>query len=56
MAIRLRGITWDDPRGWGPLEEVGRAFAGTPAGREVSVEWDIQPLEGFESAARDSDV
>ena len=50
MAIRLRGITWDDPRGWGPLEQVGRAFAGTPAGREVSVDWDIQPLEGFESA------
>ena len=50
MAIRLRGITWDDPRGWGPLQQVGRAFAGTPAGREVSVEWDIQPLEGFESA------
>ena len=50
MAIRLRGITWDDPRGWGPLQQVGRAFAGTHAGREVSVEWDIQPLEGFESA------
>ena len=50
MAIRLRGITWDDPRGWGPLEQVSRAFAGTPAGREVSVDWDIQPLKGFESA------
>ena len=50
MAIRLRGLTWDDPRGWGPLGQVGRAFAGTPAGSEVSVAWDIQPLEGFESA------
>jgi len=48
-GIRLYGITWDDPRGWGPLAEVGRAFAATPAGREVTVRWDIQPLDGFES-------
>ena len=50
-GIALRGITWDDPRGWGPLEEVGQAFAATPAGRNVTVAWDIQPLEGFESGS-----
>ena len=48
-TVRLRGITWDDPRGWGPLDRVGRAFAQTPTGQNVAVVWDIQTLEGFES-------
>jgi len=61
VNLTLRGLTWDDPRGWGPLETVGHAFATTPAGRGVSVRWDIQPLEGFESRpipelARDYDL
>jgi multiple sugar transport system substrate-binding protein len=42
--MTLRGMTWDHPRGYGPL----RAFAAT--GRtEVVVEWDAQPLADFES-------
>lgn len=49
LRINLRGLTWDDPRGWGPLESVGQAFAASPAGRHVTVTWDVQPLEGFES-------
>lgn len=48
MSILLRGMTWDDPRGWGPMLPVGDAFARTPAGRETSVEWDIQPVSDFE--------
>lgn len=50
MAITLRGLTWNDPRGWGPLTAVGSDFAHTSAGRDVSIKWDIQPLDGFESA------
>ncbi len=49
-------MTWDDPRGYGPLAEVGRAF-----GADVTVQWDVQPLAGFESRsvpelARDYDL
>lgn len=43
-CVALRGITWDDPRGYGPLSEIDNAFPGN-----VKVQWDIQPLEGFES-------
>ena len=46
---QLRCMTWNDPRGYGPLESVAAAFAATPAGRGVTIAWDIQPLEGFES-------
>jgi len=49
FGIRLRGITWDDPRGWGPLDAVMKAFQASDAGSGISVSWDIQPLEGFES-------
>lgn len=37
--MRFRGLTWDHPRGRLALER-----AGGP------VDWDVQPLEGFESA------
>ncbi|MEV0069150.1 hypothetical protein [Amycolatopsis sp. NPDC050768] len=37
----MKGLTWDHPRGYGPLDELAR--------REGGVEWDRQPLEGFES-------
>src|SRR5262245_7438431 len=33
----VKGITWDHPRGYGPLDELG------------GVAWARQPLEGFES-------
>lgn len=45
----LRGITWNDPRGYGPMEAVGKAFAQTNAGRGISVQWDIHSLSDFES-------
>ncbi len=48
-GVTLHGITWDDPRGYGPLEAVSREFARTEAGCGVAIEWDIQPLAGFES-------
>ncbi|MGW1347117.1 hypothetical protein ACWCOV_39105 [Kribbella sp. NPDC002412] len=41
MTVQLRGLTWDHPRGYRPLE----AFE-TPG---VEVVWDRQPLSGFES-------
>jgi multiple sugar transport system substrate-binding protein len=36
--LTLRGLTWDHPRGYGPLETLGGP-----------VVWQRQPLEGFES-------
>jgi multiple sugar transport system substrate-binding protein len=41
MTVVLRGLTWDHPRGYRPLE----AFS-EPG---VRVVWDRQPLSGFES-------
>jgi multiple sugar transport system substrate-binding protein len=45
VTVRLRGLTWDHPRGYRPLE----AFE-TPG---VQVEWDRQPLAGFEATPLD---
>ena len=39
----FRGLTWDHPRGYNAL--AAAAKSGGP------VHWDVQPLEGFESAA-----
>ena len=47
--MKLRGLTWDDPRGWGPIDVVSRTFTARWDG-EVQIEWDVQPLSGFESA------
>ncbi|WP_432878969.1 hypothetical protein ACQPYH_32035 [Kribbella sp. CA-245084] len=41
MTVRLRGLTWDHPRGYRPLAEYS-----CPG---VEVEWDRQLLSGFES-------
>lgn len=51
MSIALRGLTWDDPRGRGPAEMLAKAFAQTDENRDVTVEWTVQPLGGFESAS-----
>ncbi|MEX2170245.1 MAG: hypothetical protein WD851_13110 [Pirellulales bacterium] len=51
MAIQLRALTWDDPRGRGPSRPLAEAFARTEAGAGVDVQWDVQPLGGFESAS-----
>ncbi|KGT86493.1 hypothetical protein NG99_25455 [Erwinia typographi] len=39
----IKGLTWDHPRGYRPLQAWARED------RSVNVEWDIQKLEGFES-------
>lgn len=39
----IKGLTWDHPRGYRPLQ------AWAQEDRSVNVEWDIQKLEGFES-------
>ena len=49
MKKKLNGLTWDNPRGWGPLEAALKAFQKTPQGRDLDISWDIQPLSGFES-------
>ncbi|MFB4277460.1 hypothetical protein ACBJ59_19370 [Nonomuraea sp. MTCD27] len=48
----MRGLTWDHPRGYAPLDELTRLdLAGdNPYGPVPEpIEWDRQPLEGFES-------
>ncbi|TDO52492.1 multiple sugar transport system substrate-binding protein [Kribbella sp. VKM Ac-2527] len=45
MTVELRGLTWDHPRGYRPLEAF-EAAGGAPG---VRVQWDRQPLSGFES-------
>ena len=46
MMPSYRGLTWDHPRGRAAL----RAAATEVAGPELSIEWDVHSLEGFESA------
>jgi multiple sugar transport system substrate-binding protein len=45
VSVQLKGLTWDHPRGYRPLEAF-EAAGGAPG---VSVRWDRQPLAGFES-------
>ncbi|GAB2607331.1 extracellular solute-binding protein [Kribbella endophytica] len=45
MTVELRGLTWDHPRGFRPLE----AFEAAGGADGVRVVWDKQPLSGFES-------
>lgn len=47
--VYLRGLTWDDPRGRGPLRAVHKAFCAAHPEMPIAIEWDIQPLAGFES-------
>lgn len=43
----FRGLTWDHPRGRNALE---RAAQQTADSSNPLIRWDVQPLEGFESA------
>ncbi|HEY9291189.1 MAG TPA: hypothetical protein VIP98_07925 [Microlunatus sp.] len=43
----FRGLTWDHPRGRNALE---RAASITGVDGEPLIRWEVQPLEGFESA------
>ncbi|GAA1664450.1 extracellular solute-binding protein [Nonomuraea maheshkhaliensis] len=48
----MRGLTWDHPRGYAPLDELTRldhAGANRYGAVPEPIEWDRQPLEGFES-------
>lgn len=47
--VELKGLTWDDPRGYGPLKAVESAYNAATTGPAVSISWTIQPLGGFES-------
>jgi multiple sugar transport system substrate-binding protein len=46
-VIRYRGLTWDHPRGAHALAAAAREL--DPARDGIAIEWDRQPLEGFES-------
>ena len=45
-AVTLRGLTWDHPRATGPLFGSLKAFHSLRP--DVSINWDVQPLSGFE--------
>ncbi|RMD92900.1 MAG: extracellular solute-binding protein [Alphaproteobacteria bacterium] len=47
QAIRLRGMTWSDPRGYDPVVAAARSYALAHPG--ISVSWDKRSLQGFES-------
>lgn len=42
MTVAFKGLTWDHPRGFNALDRAGR--------QDAIIQWDRQPLEGFESA------
>jgi multiple sugar transport system substrate-binding protein len=46
VTVRLSGLTWDHPRGYRVLDALAGALEP-----DVSVSWQRQPLEGFESRA-----
>ena len=45
-AITLKGMTWDHPRGWLPLEACSAAWKARTG---VTVTWDRRSLQDFES-------
>jgi multiple sugar transport system substrate-binding protein len=47
VTTTWRGLTWDHPRGFNALDRAARDAAARNA---VSISWETQPLEGFESA------
>jgi multiple sugar transport system substrate-binding protein len=46
-VIRYRGLTWDHPRGFNALAAAAARLDGARDG--IAIDWDKQPLEGFES-------
>ncbi|MFN3824298.1 MAG: extracellular solute-binding protein [Pseudorhodobacter sp.] len=46
-SIRLRGMTWSDPRGYDPVVAAAREWAAIEPG--VGIDWDKRSLQGFES-------
>jgi len=45
--VRLKGITWDHPRGYAPLIATASAYSqGHP---DVEIVWEKRPLEAFEN-------
>ncbi|WP_204115766.1 extracellular solute-binding protein [Shimia biformata] len=48
MTEVVRGLTWDHPRGKDAL--IAAAATLDPVRDGLSLTWDVQPLEGFESA------
>jgi multiple sugar transport system substrate-binding protein len=46
-VIRYRGLTWDHPRGYNALAAAARHLEC--ANGTIAIDWDKQPLEGFES-------
>lgn len=47
--VQLTGLTWDDPRGYGPLRAVEWAYNNARSDVSLTITWDVQLLSGFES-------
>src|ERR671937_817726 len=45
MTIKLRGITWDHPRGFDPVDATARAYGETHP--DVQITWDRRTLRDF---------
>lgn len=45
QTITLKGIAWDHPRGYDPLQATSKAFAELYQG--VSIKWNIRSLKEF---------
>jgi multiple sugar transport system substrate-binding protein len=52
MTITLRGITWQNPRGYDPLAEAARRYRDSAP--DVVVEWEQQPWYRFEETILDA--
>ncbi|GHG59084.1 ABC transporter substrate-binding protein [Sinomonas cellulolyticus] len=46
MAVTVRGMAWDHPRGVGALRAISEAFNASHP--DIRVEWDARPLASFE--------
>lgn len=46
MSPSYKALTWDHPRGFNALRDAGKEIA---PGQGLSISWEKQPLEGFES-------
>lgn len=49
--IKLKGMTWSDPRGYDPVVAAAAAFARIRPG--VAIAWDKRSLQGFETTPVD---
>ena len=50
-TVKLKGMTWSDPRGYDPMVAASAAFEARHPG--LTITWDKRSLQGFESTPVD---